>query len=488
MQVKRGMLAMLVAGQIMGTQITAMGAIPVWPEGTPEVAPPDAGVFCDQAIRRVEAEQRFELDESCLLTSGLTIPDGWTFDGQGHAIVLADPDGGRFQGGALVVVGGSATIMDVRVDGGGLTPGCADDEPLAAIAFVRAGGTVERVTIDRINRGEESRCGIGIVAADVADDVVTIRDSTIRDIGDAAIDVFAGSRAVVVNDLILGGQAVVGVRAREGGYVTIGPESIVANAVYTVSATGFGTSVTLDRSNIGGAMTALEVADGASADVSGAVIMRSMFGVTVDGGASVRIHDGSVLSELDGAVMATGPGGRVGITDTTFEYIWTIGVLSGDTIITVIQDSTFSDVGEHQWDGAVAIDLSAGGSAFISGNRFTNTSVAIALSGEGGRATVVGNAIEQGRYSGIRVVGSVEATLEDNSITSLETRELRDRALIVSESASAEVRNNRIANVTGRGDCLVEIDTTGVVVSAGNDLVAPVGMDLQCGQVMQYLR
>jgi hypothetical protein len=415
------------------------------------------------------------------MTAGLMIDDGWTFNGLGNTIFLADPAGGRFVGGALVVSGGTASIEDVAIDGAALSPGCPEDEPLAAIAFVRAGGTVERVTVDRVHRGTDSRCGIGIVAADIQPTPLTIADSTIRDVGDAGVDALAGSEVMLINDRIASQQAVVGVRARSGARVTVGPKTMVTAQWFAVVASGSGTTVLLDQSTIGGAMTALELTDGAEAEVTGTSIMHATFGATVNGGSTLAIHGESRLVDLDGGVMAEGPGGRVDIDDAVFDSIYTIGVMAGDVPIVDVENTDFTAVGAGEWDRAIMISLAAGGNAVITGNTFTDTSVAISVFGTGGTASISGNRIARGRYGGMYLEGEVRASIEDNVIDDLTTLNVNDRAIKVTGAASAEINRNHIIQVTGPARCAVEVETTGTLRSVGNDYPDNRTMPATCG-------
>jgi len=104
---------------------------------------------------------------SCGTYSSLLIPDGYTLDGAGNAVIAIDAPGGHFVGPVVRNCGASAFYRNLRIMTVGLSNACdAGDDALAGIRFDDASGSVLNTQIFNIRQGDgTSGCqeGVGIV-------------------------------------------------------------------------------------------------------------------------------------------------------------------------------------------------------------------------------------------------------------------------------------------------------------------------------------
>ncbi|WP_257459420.1 right-handed parallel beta-helix repeat-containing protein [Archangium lipolyticum] len=126
------------------------------------------GPICTQppCAFSLEAE-RVALAADCSTDFPLFVPDGYTFDGQGHTVTAVNPTGGRFSGAVIRNRGGTARVRGVTVTTRGLTNPCATNaaERLRGIQLAGAMGEVVDSEVRDVNRGlDSSGCqeGVGI--------------------------------------------------------------------------------------------------------------------------------------------------------------------------------------------------------------------------------------------------------------------------------------------------------------------------------------
>ncbi|QRN97168.1 right-handed parallel beta-helix repeat-containing protein [Archangium violaceum] len=110
--------------------------------------------------------ERLALEADCTTDSPLFVPDGYTFDGQGHTVTAVNPSGGRFTGAVIRNKGGTARVRGVSVTASGLTDPCESGAArLRGILLEGATGEVVDSEVRDLNRGlDTSGCqeGFGI--------------------------------------------------------------------------------------------------------------------------------------------------------------------------------------------------------------------------------------------------------------------------------------------------------------------------------------
>jgi len=216
------------------------------------------------------------LKQDCTVEGTVRLPAGVALDGRGHTMAL----GGKraaFDGAALLVRGGKATVRNLTVDGSRLSGQCSqwDDQgrPVAAIRFVDASGRIEGVAVD------DHRCG-------------------------AAVEVEAGENRprhavnlakLEVSDTIVPGRQG---RGRVG----------VVSFAGAVDATVTGVTLRRVRSSDGSffddALAAVWIGRGASATIAGATIEGSALGVVAERARAVVVRD-SVLTDVVTGIEAS---------------------------------------------------------------------------------------------------------------------------------------------------------------------------------------
>lgn len=98
--------------------------------------------------------KRWNLRASCTITRGIDLPNGVTLDGKGKTITMAGPKTGYTAGGVNAGAG-QASVINLTIDGGGLTEACStsagqpNDPP--AIVFGQTSGRIENVTVTNVN-------------------------------------------------------------------------------------------------------------------------------------------------------------------------------------------------------------------------------------------------------------------------------------------------------------------------------------------------
>ena len=84
----------------------------------------------------------------------ITIPDGYTLDGDGYTITAVDPAGGHFVGAVVMNDGATAHVTHLTVTADGLSNACdGGADRLRGIMFEGASGTITHCTVTGINQG-----------------------------------------------------------------------------------------------------------------------------------------------------------------------------------------------------------------------------------------------------------------------------------------------------------------------------------------------
>src|SRR3989344_9139601 len=68
------------------------------------------------------------LDADCTTDETVTIPDGFTLDGNNHTITAVNPAVGPFKGGVVENAGGTANVTNLNVTTDGLTGSAGGDD------------------------------------------------------------------------------------------------------------------------------------------------------------------------------------------------------------------------------------------------------------------------------------------------------------------------------------------------------------------------
>jgi Fibronectin type III domain len=191
-----------------------------------------------------------------LTTTGLSVEDGWTIDGNSHTITVA---GSGFAGPIIASAPGSAGlaptsmhVMHLTIQASGFS---AATGRVDGILFDGAKGEVNDVRISGVSQGTTGDNGYGVEADNsvgavfAATDQVKVDNSTtisgyqraaIYAHGDLKLSVL---RAVIGSPDAINGQAVAGVLATEGAHGSIKENHISLSDTEPASASAFGAGV-----------------------------------------------------------------------------------------------------------------------------------------------------------------------------------------------------------------------------------------------------
>jgi hypothetical protein len=189
------------------------------------------------------------LDDDCVTTSTISIPNGSTLDGDGHTITAMDPAGGHFIGPVITNAGASANVMNLTVTASGLSDVCdGGANRLRGILFDGASGSITGNTVTGVRQGL-SGCqeGNAIEArkepfagetgpVSVGPDVnVTISNNTVSNYQKNGITVNGAVVASVLNNVVTGDGpasyiAQNGIQIGWGGTATVKSNTVTGNA------------------------------------------------------------------------------------------------------------------------------------------------------------------------------------------------------------------------------------------------------------------
>jgi hypothetical protein len=94
------------------------------------------------------------LTGDCTTDTTITIPDGFTLDGDGYTLTAVDPFGGHFLGAVVASAGTEAHVQDLRITTSGLADVCdAGADRLRGILFDGASGSITGNTVTNIRQG-----------------------------------------------------------------------------------------------------------------------------------------------------------------------------------------------------------------------------------------------------------------------------------------------------------------------------------------------
>lgn len=185
------------------------------------------------------------LAADCTTEESITIPAGYTLDGDGHTITAVDPSGDHFRGAVLTNAGTGTgiSIHDVTVTAAGLANACdGGTDRLRGILLDGVGGTISEVTVTGVRQGA-SGCqeGNAIEARNMAADGktaaapavrVTVADSRVSDYQKNAITFNGGVIATAIGNTVAG-DGPVGYIAQNGIQVGFGASGAVSGNTIT---------------------------------------------------------------------------------------------------------------------------------------------------------------------------------------------------------------------------------------------------------------
>ena len=155
------------------------------------------------------------LTGDCTTDTTITIPNGFTLDGDGWTITAVDPAGDHFHGGVVENAGTTANVVDLTIVGSALSNTHCDGgaDRLRGIFFDGASGSIIGNIVDDINQGAGSGCqeGNAIEARNPPFDgthlgtkVVTISGNSITDYQKTGIVVNGDVDASIHSNVVTG--------------------------------------------------------------------------------------------------------------------------------------------------------------------------------------------------------------------------------------------------------------------------------------------
>lgn len=102
----------------------------------------------------VEPPATYRLITDCVTDHTVSIPDGWTLDGNGHSITAVDPTADHFRGAVVRNAGSMAHVVNLTVTASGLDDVCdGGNDRLRGILFDGAGGSIVDSTVSGVRQG-----------------------------------------------------------------------------------------------------------------------------------------------------------------------------------------------------------------------------------------------------------------------------------------------------------------------------------------------
>lgn len=151
----------------------------------------------------------------CTVTESFVVANGFTLDGDGHALTATDPAGGHFVGGVVEAGAGTGSVQvtDLEVTATGLANVCDGGvDRLRGILFDGVGGRIEDVDVHGVRQGP-SGCQEGnaievrnFVGSDPAPTqvAVTIAGNDVTDYQKNGITVNGNVAATITGNLVVG--------------------------------------------------------------------------------------------------------------------------------------------------------------------------------------------------------------------------------------------------------------------------------------------
>jgi hypothetical protein len=204
--------------------------------------------FEDSSCHFTTSGTTMTLDGDCQTSTTITIPNGFTLDGNSHSITAIDPQGGHFLGAVIRNAGASASVINLTVTASGLSDICdGGNDRLRGILFDGANGTIDNNTVTGVRQGL-SGCqeGNAIEARNapfagetgsvkVGPDVdVTVTNNTVTNYQKNGITVNGAVSATVTGNIVTGDGPVSyiaqnGIQIGFGGTATVRSNTVSRN-------------------------------------------------------------------------------------------------------------------------------------------------------------------------------------------------------------------------------------------------------------------
>jgi hypothetical protein len=205
--------------------------------------------FEDSACHFSESGNTKTLQGDCTTTSTISVPNGFTLDGNGYTITAKDPAGGHFVGAVIANAGASANVINVTVTASGLSNVCdGGNDRLRGILFDGASGSITGNTVTGVRQGL-SGCQEGNAiearnapfagetgSVNVFPDVnVTISNNTVTNYQKNGITVNGAVIASVLGNVVTGDGPISyiaqnGIQIGFGGTATVRNNTVSGNA------------------------------------------------------------------------------------------------------------------------------------------------------------------------------------------------------------------------------------------------------------------
>ena len=441
---------------------------------------------CEDAIERDDRARTMRLSGDCVLTEMMTIGDGWTLDGMGHAIVVGDEDGTWPDKAVLLIDRATVTISDLLVDGRRLKRTCSEDDPLVVLKFQKSSANVTKVAVEG-NAGEQPNCGftIGIQALGKGPAPVQIVDSTIRRMD--AIGVQAAMEgAMEVSGTLVVDSGMTNLGVYRGGQLTIGEESALIGGEASAVVNGAGSHALFEHTHLGGSTIGIDVTNSATVTLDGSAVLKSFTGLRASDGTSIDVRPGTEFALLGIGIHLTG-GATGTISGALFEEIDFAGIAAFESDGLIVTESTFREIGDSNSDSAVLIQLS-GGEAAITSNSMEQVSLGVNASGDAGSILVADNSFTEVSFAAIRLAANLDAEVTGNVIIG-PTAPTRDSIGIrVEGTVRGTIQDNTVSGyvrtTTRVPGCAISIGPDAQMSAKGNDFPPPGNTRSWCGPMV----
>jgi hypothetical protein len=160
------------------------------------------------------AGKTMTLNNDCVTTASIQVPDGFTLNGAGHTITAKDPAGGHFLGGVVTNAGASASVINLRITTDNLVDVCdAGGDRLRGILFDGASGKISNNTVSYINQGasgcqEGNAIEVRNFTANTPTSVVTIDSNRVSFYQKTGIVANGNVDAKITDNTVIGGGPV----------------------------------------------------------------------------------------------------------------------------------------------------------------------------------------------------------------------------------------------------------------------------------------
>lgn len=178
----------------------------------------------------------------CTTDHTLLVPNGYTFDGNGHTITAIDPGAGHFLGAILANAGTTANVRHVTLTTSGLMDACDGGAgALRGILLDGASGSISNNTVQRLEQGADGQSGCQEGnAIDVRNTAgtgqpsVTISGNTVSGYQKTGILATGSVAASITNNTVTGDGAIAyiaqnGIQISDGATATLTANTVSAN-------------------------------------------------------------------------------------------------------------------------------------------------------------------------------------------------------------------------------------------------------------------